>query len=171
MDMFDRVANQTGGANIRTISFNSSNNGSRASNNQRQKPVPPSPKPMEIMSDDALNNLDATLQKKFQKARDSRERNAIQNQLYAIQDELAKRKAVEDNKPVAVVSPKEQEKIKGIGYNVGASALIFGVLGFLIGATTTKPKSAILWGVAGATMGGLGAFFMSQEESGIKVIQ
>mgnify|MGYP001589565895 CR=1 FL=1 len=167
MDMFDRVANQVGGANIRII-------GGNCNANVNTSPSMPSnrvssPKPMDIMSDEALRNLDNTLQKQFQGVRDNRSKNIIQNQIYAVQAEVAKRQSIEEQKPVDVIPAKEQEKIKGIGINVGAGALIFGVLGFLVGATT-KPKSAIIWGLAGATMGGLGAFFMSQEDSGVKVI-
>lgn len=170
MDMFDRVANNVAGANIRTI-------GATPNYNQRQASRDPrfatngnrSPQPLEIMSDDALKSLDSTLQKKFQMARDARTRNMIQNQLYAVQDESNRRQAIVDNKPIDVIPAKEKDRISGIGTVVGTSALIFGVLGFLIGATTSKPKLAIVWGVGGATLGGLGAFFMAQEDSGVRV--
>lgn len=166
MDMFDKVANQVAGANIRNVSFSNNGSGSASRPTRGQ-----SPRPMDIMSDDALRNLDDTLQKKFQSARDSRTKNDIQNQIYSVQAEVSKRQSFQDQKPVDAISSKEKEKIKGIGVNVGAGALIFGVLGFLVGATTTKPKLAIVWGLIGATMGGLGAFFMSQEKSDVKVIQ
>jgi hypothetical protein len=169
MDMFDRVANEVGGANIRVISGRRNPNGNQQASAPAKR-LADSPKPLDIMSDEALSSLDDTLQKKFQKARDLNSRNAIQSQLYAIQAEAAKRQAVLDNKPVDVIPAKEKERVKGIGVNVGAGALIFGVLGFLVGATTTKPKSAMIWGLAGATMGGLAAFFMSQEDSGVKVV-
>jgi len=111
MDMFDRVANEVGGANIRTINTDGS------VPQPRQRRVQQSPQPMEIMSDDALRKLDDTLQRKFQSAHDARSRNIAQNQIYAVQAEIAKRQSIEDQKPIEVISPNEQERIKGFIIN------------------------------------------------------
>lgn len=147
---------------MRSASNNSGNKTpARDSNYNRQ---------LENMSTSALDNILTTYRSEisFPEIPDE-EKSALKSRISMIEGELSRRGKNVGVSDTESVSPlKTHEKKNNISSGVAISSLALGVIAF-IGSTLTGSKHPFKWGFAGAGLGAITAFFLSQD-SKLKLI-
>ena len=151
MDKFGAVSgNMIGGT--QSVSLSPSTVVSAPKRNQRS---------LEVMSDGALASMIETLKRQQDATRNGRDFSRIQAEIDDMEAELVRRNAPASTGAMEnLASDKTGEKISAIGNGIGVGALVFGVVGYLIGKHLNKKP--ILFGLGGALVGGLGVMWLNK---------